>query len=132
MAKYDGKLEEFDFGAFTIPTGYITSVDWPLVRDMIEATGAGQLDKEKFPMERSSTITINGWDDAAGTIRAAFRNDTAEAEAVWYPQGNVSTKPTITADAFVTNFNAPATHNQIVPFTITLEVNGAVADGTVT
>lgn len=131
MTKYMGKNMVMVFGAFTFPDGSLTSVDWPRMRDEAEATGAGQLDKEFFESERSSTITINAWDDAEDTIRTALENTTGQASAVFYKQGTSSGKPTRTATAFVTNISDPLTHNQPAPITVTLRVNGAVTPGSV-
>ena len=131
MAKYDGKDMAFIFGAFTFPAGTLVTVDWPRVRDELEATGATQDDKEFFPSERSSTITVNAWDDVAGTIRAAMEVTTAEATAQFFPQGNTSGKPKRSASAFVTNVSDPITHNQMAAITITFRVNGAVTPSTV-
>lgn len=131
MAKYDGKDMVFKFGAFTVPTGALTVVDWPDERDEIEATGAGQDDKEFLPSERSSQITINGWDDVANTIRTAFLNTTAEATAEFYPQGNTSGKPKKSASAFVKSPSLALTHNAAAPFTVSFRVNGAVTNSTV-
>src|SRR5262245_9305691 len=88
MAKFDGKDMSFKFGSFTFPAGSLVSVEWPRQRDELDATGATQDDKEFFPSERSSTITINAWDDVADTIRAAFENTTAEAAATFWILGN--------------------------------------------
>lgn len=131
MAKFDGKNVAFKFGAFTFPAGTLTSVDWPRSRSEYDATGATQLDKEFFPGERESTITINAWDDVAGTIRAAFENTTAEGAAEYWPQGATSGKPKRAANAFVTNISDPVTHNAMAPITITLRVNGAVTPSVV-
>lgn len=131
MAKYTGKSMSFKFGALTIPSGDLISVDWPQVRDELEATGATQLDKEYFPSERSSTITINFWDAAAGTNRSPFLTTTAEGAVEFFPQGNTSGKPKLTANAFVTNLSAPLTHNQVAAVTVTLRVNGATTETTV-
>lgn len=131
MAKYTGKSMEFKFGTFTIPSGSLTKVEIPRTRDELEATGAGQQDKEFFPMERSATVTIEGWDDAAGTIRAALEYTTAEASMTFFPQGNTTGKPSITGSAFVTQFTSGVVHNQVVPFSVTLRVNGALTFGTV-
>jgi hypothetical protein len=131
MAKYDGKDMAFIFGAFTFPAGTLVTVDWPRVRDELEATGATQDDKEYFPSERSSTITVNAWDDVAGTIRAAMEVTTAEATAQFFPQGNTSGKPKRSASAFVTQVSDPITHNQMAAITITFRVNGAVTPSTV-
>lgn len=131
MAKFDGKDIAFKFGSFTFPAGTLVSVDWPRSRDELDATGATQDDKEFFPSERSSTITVNAWDDVANTIRAAFEVTTAQAQADFWPQGNSSGKPLRTANAFVTNISDPVTHNQIAPITVTLRVNGAVTPSTV-
>jgi len=131
MAKFDGKDIAFKFGSFTFPAGALVTVDWPRQRDELDATGATQDDKEFFPSERSSTITINAWDDAAGTIRAAFENTTAEGAAEYWPQGNTSGKPKRAANAFVTNISDPITHNQMAAITITMRVNGAVTPSVV-
>jgi len=131
MAKFDGKDIAFKFGSFTFPAGTLVSVDWPRSRDELDATGATQDDKEFFPSERSSTITVNAWDDVANTIRAAFEVTTAQAQADFWPQGNSSGKPLRTANAFVNNISDPVTHNQIAPITVTLRVNGAVTPSTV-
>ena len=131
MAKFDGKDISFKFGAFTFAAGSLVSVDWPRSRDELDATGATQDDKEFFPSERSSQITINAWDDVADTIRAAFENTTIEATADFWILGNTSGKPKRSANAFVTNISDPVTHNQMVPITITLRVNGAVTPSTV-
>ena len=131
MAKFDGKNQSFKFGSFTFPAGYLVSVDWPRQRDELDLTGATQNDKEFVPSERSSTITVNAWDDVAGTIRAAYENTTAEAAATYWPQGNTSGKPKRDAQAFVTNISDPLTHNQGAAITITLRVNGAVTPSTV-
>lgn len=131
MAKYDGKDMAFIFGAFTFPAGTLVTVDWPRMRDELEATGATQDDKEFFPSERSSTITVNAWDDVAGTIRAAMEVTTAEATAQFFPQGNTSGKPKRSASAFVTQVSDPITHNQMAAITITFRVNGAVTPSTV-
>ena len=132
MAKYTGKSMALTFGAFTFASGTLTSVEFPRSRSEVEATGAGQTDKEFLPMEREATCTINAWDDAAGTIRTALEVTTAEASLIFYPQGNTSTKPSKTANAFVTSITEPVTHNAPVPITITLRINGAVTHGTVT
>lgn len=131
MAKYDGKNMAFIFGAFTFPAGTLISVDWPRQRGESDATGATQLDKEFLPSERESTITVNAWDDAAGTIRTACENTTSEATAQYFPQGNTTGKPKRSASAFVTSVSDPATHNQPVPITIVFRVNGAVTPSTV-
>lgn len=131
MAKYTGKSMEFKFGTFTIPSGHLTKVEIPRTRDEHEATGAGQLDKEFFPMERSATITVEGWEDAAGTIRTALEYSTSEATFTFFPQGNTSGKPTVTGSAFITQYTSGVTHNQVVPFSVTFRVNGAITFGTV-
>lgn len=131
MAKYDGKNMAFIFGAFTFPAGTLISVDWPRQRGENDATGATQVDKEFLTSERESTITVNAWDDAAGTIRAACENTTAEATAQYFPQGNTTGKPKRSASAFVTKVSDPLTHNQPAPITISFRVNGAVTPSTV-
>lgn len=131
MTKYTGKQMAFVFGAFTIPAGALVSVDWPRSRDELEATGATQDDKEYMPSDRSATCTINGWDDAEGTIRAAFEATTAEDAGEFYPQGNSASKPKRAAEMFVTNISDPVTHNAVTPITITLRINGAVTHSTV-
>jgi len=131
MAKYDGKNMAFIFGAFTFPAGSLISVDWPRKRDEKEATGATQLDKEFLISERESTITVNAWDDAAETIRAACEYTTAEATAQFFKQGNTSGKPKRSASAFVTSVSDALMHNAPAPITITFRVNGAVTPSTV-
>jgi len=131
MAKYDGKDMVFKFGSFTFPAGALVSVDWPRARDELDATGATQDDKEYFPSERSSTCTVNAWDDVADTIRAACEYTTAEATGEFYPQGNTSGKPKRSASMFVTNVSDPHTHNAITPITIQFRINGAVTPSTV-
>ena len=131
MAKFDGKDQVLKFGAFTVPAGHLTNVEWPRQRDEIDLTGAEQDDKEFAPSERSGTITVNCWDDAADTIRAAFEANTAAATAEWYRQGNTSGKPKRSATAFVTNISDPLPHNQGAALTVTLRVTGAVTNTTV-
>lgn len=131
MAKYDGKDMSFVFGAFTFPAGTLISVDWPRQRDELDVTGATQDDKEFLPSERSSTITVNAWNDVADTIRAALENTTAAATTDFYPQGNTSGKPKRSASAFVTSISDNTTHNQGAPITISLRVSGAVTASTV-
>lgn len=126
MAKYTGKSMAFKFGSFTFPAGTLISVDWPRTRDEIEATGATQDDKEFLISERSSTVTVNAWDDAAETIRAACEYDTAAATGEFYKQGNSSGKPKRAASMFVTSVSDPLTHNQAAPITISFRINGAV------
>lgn len=131
MAKYTGKNLEFKIDTFTIPPGHLVSVELSLQRGEIEATGAGQLDKEFYPLEREATCTVNVWEDAAGTIRAAFSlSDDAQTISI-YPQGNSSGKPVITATAFVTGKPVSVTHNQIVASTYTLRITGAITESTV-
>jgi hypothetical protein len=132
MAKFDGKDQAFKFGSFTFAAGTLVSVDWPRQRDELDLTGATQDDKEFVPSERSSTITVNAWDDVADTIRVAFENTTAEATADYWKLGNTTGKPKRSALAFVTNISDPLTHNQGGAITITLRVNGAVTPSTVT
>lgn len=131
MAKYDGKDMVFKNGAFTFPANSLVSVEINEARDEIDVTGAGQDDKEFLPSERSGTISVNGWDDVANTIYAANDTDDAEATCEFYPQGNTSGKPKISASAFVTSRVRPVTHNAATPFTITYRINGAVTESTV-
>lgn len=131
MPKFDGKDQEFIFGAFTIPAGHIINIEWPRSRDEIDLTGATQDDKEFAPSERSSTVTINAWDDVADTIRAAFEATSAAATGQWFRQGNTSGKPKRTASMFVTQISDPLPHNQGAALTITLRVTGAVTNTTV-
>jgi len=131
MAKFDGKDMSFKFGSFTFAAGSLTSVDWPRSRSEYDATGATQDDKEFFPGERESTITINAWDDVADTIRAAFETTTTEQTCTFWIQGNSSGKPKRDANGFVTNISDPVTHNAMVPITITIRINGAVTPSTV-
>ncbi len=132
MAKLgDGKDQVFKMGAYTVPAGHLTNVEWPRSRDEIDLTGAEQDDKEFVPSERSSTITVNMWDDAADAIRAAFENTTAAATVEWYRQGNTTGKPKRSASAFVTNISDPLPHNQGAALTVTLRVSGAVTQSTV-
>jgi len=131
MAKYDGKDMALTFGAFDMPSGTLVSVDWPEQRDELDVTGASQDDKEFLPSERSSTVTINAWDDAAGTIYDAFDPSDNAATLDFFPQGETSGKPKKTASAFVTNRSRPVTHNQASAITITLRVTGAVTNTTV-
>lgn len=131
MAKYDGKDMVFKHGAFTFPTGTLVSVDWPEQRDELDVTGAAQDDKEFLPSERSATITVNAWDDAANTIHAAAPLNVDSVAIEFYPQGNSSGKPKRAATAFVTSRSRPVTHNQASAITITYRVTGAVTDSTV-
>lgn len=131
MAKFDGKDISFKFGSFTFAAGSLVSVDWPRSRDELDATGATQDDKEFFPSERSSQVTINAWDDVADTIRAAFEYTTAEQTGDFWILGNTSGKPKRSASMFVTSISDPVTHNAMVPITIQLRVNGAVTPSTV-
>jgi hypothetical protein len=132
MAKLgDGKDQVFKKGSYTVPAGHLTNVEWPRSRDEIELTGAEQDDKEFIPSERSSTITVNMWDDAADAIRAEFENNTAAATVEWYRQGNTTGKPKRSASAFVTNISDPLPHNQGAALTVTLRVTGAVTQSTV-
>lgn len=131
MAKHDGNDIAFIFGAFTFPAGSLVSVDFPRMRGEYEATGATQDDQEYFPGKRSSTVTVNAWDDVADTIRAACENTTAEATGQYFPQGNTTGKPKRSASMFVTNISDPGNHDAMTPITITFRVNGAVTASTV-
>lgn len=131
MAKFDGKDQEFIFGAFTIPAGHITNIEWPRSRDEIDLTGATQDDKEFAPSERSGVVTINCWDDLADTIRDAFEATTGIQTGQWFRQGNTSGKPKRTSSMFVTNISDPLPHNQGAALTITLRVTGAVTNTTI-
>lgn len=131
MAKYDGKDMVFKNGAFSFPSGTLISVDWPEQRDEIDVTGAGQDDKEFLPSERSATVTVNAWDDAAMTIHDANDPDDDAATLEFFPQGNTTGKPKKSASAFVTSRSRPVTHNQGVAITITYRVTGAITDSTV-
>lgn len=131
MAKYDGKNMYFKYNAFVFPSGSLVSVEFPDTRDELDVTGAGQLDKEFLPSESSYTVTISAWDDVANTIYAGFPNKDPERAIEFAPQGITSGKPKKTATAFITSRNrGPVTHNQGVPFTVTLRVNGAITDTT--
>lgn len=131
MAKYDGKDMVLIVGAFTFPTGTLVSVDWVDARDELDLTGAGQDDKEFAPSERSGTITVNFWDDVAGTIFAANETTDDPATVQFFPQGNTSTKPKRAASAFITNRQRPQTHNQGVAGTLTFRINGATTESVV-
>lgn len=131
MAKYDGKDIALKFGSFTFPAGTLVSVDWPRTRDEIDVTGATQDDKEFLPSERSSTVTVNAWDDVADTIRTACENDTSTQTLDFWKQGNTAGKPKRSASAFVTSISDPITHNQGAAITITLRITGAVTASTV-
>ena len=131
MAKYDGKDMALSFGAFDMPSGALISVDFPDQRDELDVTGAGQDDKEFLPSERSSTVTINFWDDVANTIYEAFDPSDPAATLEFFPQGETSGKPKKSASAFVTARSRPVTHNQGVAGTVTLRVTGAVTNTTV-
>ena len=131
MTKYDGKDMAFKFGSFTVPAGYLTGVDWPDTRDELDVTGATQDDKEFLPSERSSTISVSGWDDVANTIRSALLTSAAQATAEFWPQGATSGKPLKSAAAFITASQFPEIHNQGAPFTVTFRVTLAVTNTTV-
>lgn len=131
MAKYDGKDMALSFGAFDMPSGTLVSVDWPDTRDEIDVTGASQDDKEFLPSERSSTVTINFWDDAGNTIHEAFDPSDAAATLEFFPQGETSSKPKKSASAFVTSRSRPVTHNQGVAGSVTLRISGAITNTTV-
>lgn len=131
MAKYDGKDMTLTFGGSAVAANTLVSVDFPETRDELDVTGAGQDDKEFLPSERSATITINMWDDAAETNYDLFPIGGAAATLLFYPQGNTTGKPSKSASAFVTSRTRPVQHNQAVALTVTLRVSGAVTEGTV-
>ena len=131
MAKYDGKDMAFKNGSYTFPAGTLVSVDWGEQRDELDVTGATQDDKEFLPSERSSQVTVNAWDDAAGAIYTANETSDDAATLDFFPQGNTTGKPKKSASGFVTARSRPVTHNQGVAITITYRITGAVTESTV-
>ncbi len=131
MTKYDGKDMVFKNGAFSFPSGALVSVDWQEQRDELDVTGASQDDKEFLPSERSGQVTVNAWDDAANTIFAANETSDDSATLEFYPQGNTTGKPKISATGFVTSRSRPVTHNQAAAITITYRITGATTYSTV-
>jgi len=131
MAKFDGKDMAFKFGSFTVPAGYLVSVDWPEQQDEIDVTGATQDDKEFLPSERSSTVTLNMWADAAMTIADAFKTTLGSQTGDFWEQGNTTGKPKKSASMFVTSRSKPIVHNQGTAMTVTLRITGTITESTV-
>lgn len=117
-------------------TSFIDSVDFSMDEDASESTTLGNSARTYVPGLYTGTIDLSGkWDNggtatpdqylqglvAAGTITPTF---------VYAANGSAATRPYQTGNCIVTNYSASSPFDDVVTWSATLQITGAITRGT--
>jgi len=142
MAKYHGKDSYFaieDSGATTLRDvgQYCDSIDFGRETALAKSTTIGLEDETYLSGLSGATISLAGkWDDAATTGPHAVLNSLVGLDlSVGFefgPAGNGTGKAKLSGECFLESYATSAPLEDVVKFTASLRITGAVTTGTFT
>ena len=117
---------------------YLTSVDFSMENDTHDTTTLGDEAHEYITGLTNATITLNGFWDKTATVGSATVLDTLfglDAVTVGFeygPEGNTSTNVKYSGECILQSLDYSSPVADLITFTATLQVSGAVTKGTFT
>lgn len=129
MAKYHGYKGHFSIDGVDL-SSYLTDVSMDQSVDVAETSTFGTLDKTYLDGMRDATISIAGrWDDTASTgpdvVLQGLRGDGANA-FIYGPSGSTGGMVKYTGNAILTAYAPTTPIADVVAFTATFQVTGAI------
>jgi len=116
-------------------SSYVHRFRWPRTADMLETTALSDTDK-KFAagLKDGDQVTIEGlWDNTATTGFVAVFGSSAVGEIrslVFGSNSNTSGQEKISCETIIASIERSHGRGELVAFSITLQVTGAVTEGT--
>ena len=121
-------------GALTTNTdfsAYMRSISFQTDQETVDATTFGDLNKDFELSFKNATLEAEYKYDTTrwGNITDIYSNsETVTFE--YSPDGTTTGKPKVTGSAFITNFSSPVAIGELLVFSVTFQVTGAVTFGT--
>jgi len=117
-------------------TAYIDSVDFSMDEDASESTVLGLGARTYVPGLYTGTISLSGkWDNGSTATPDQYLDQLITAGTitptwVYAPNGSAATRPYRTGACVVTNYSASSPYDDVVTWSATLQISGAVTRGT--
>lgn len=120
-------------GTLTDISAYVDSVSGIAnTTDMLETTTFGSTSKSFIPgLRNGDTISVSGkWDSTLNTQIVALLGATASSTFEYSPAGTTAGTPKVSGECFVTSYETSSAVADLVTFSISLQISGAVTHGT--
>ena len=120
-------------GTLTDISAYVDSVGGIAnTTDMLDTTVFGSTSKTFQPgLRNGDTITVSGkWDSTLNTQITALLGLTYSSTFDYSPAGTTAGLPKVTGECFVTSYEVSSSVADLVTFSMSLQISGAVTHGT--
>lgn len=117
-------------GTLTDISNTLNSVSFPREAETLETTSFGSSDRTYIVGFKNGTISIDGsFDATVDTHLAAILGQDATVSFEYGPEGSTSTYTKYTGEAIMTSYETSAGVSDIVSFTASFQISGAVTRG---
>lgn len=120
-------------GTLTDISAYVDSVGGIAnTTDMLDTTVFGSTSKTFAPgLRNGDTITVSGkWDSTLNTQVVALLGLSTSSTFDYSPAGTTAGLPKVTGECFVTSYEVSSAVADLVTFSMSLQISGAVTHGT--
>ena len=120
-------------GSLTDISAYVDSVSGIAnTTDMLETTTFGATSKSFIPgLRNGDTISVSGkWDATLNTQITALLGSASSSSFEYHPAGTAAGTPKVSGECFVTSYETSSSVADLVTFSISLQITGAVTHGT--
>lgn len=119
-------------GTLTDISAYVDSVSGIAnTTDMLETTTFGATSKSFIPgLRNGDTISVSGkWDATLNTQLTGLLGATSSSSFEYHPAGTGAGTPKVSGECFVTSYETSSSVADLVTFTVSLQITGAVTHG---
>jgi len=119
-------------GTLTDISAYVDSVSGIAnTTDMLETTTFGATSKSFIPgLRNGDTISVSGkWDATLNTQITGLLGQTSSSSFEYHPAGTGAGTPKVSGECFVTSYETSSSVADLVTFTVSLQITGAVTHG---
>lgn len=120
-------------GSLTDISAYVDSVGGIAnTTDMLDTTTFGSTSKSFAPgLRNGDTITVSGkWDSTLNTQITGLLGATSSSTFEYSPAGTTAGLPKVSGECFVASYEVSSAVADLVTFTVSLQISGAVTHGT--
>lgn len=120
-------------GSLTDISAYVDSVGGIAnTTDMLETTTFGSASKTFIGgLRNGDTISVSGkWDSTLNTQITALLGATTSSTWEYHPAGTTAGLPKVSGECFVTSYEVSSAVADLVTFSMSLQITGAVTHGT--
>lgn len=120
----------------TVLSPYIDSIDWPQSVEQLDVSTIGTTPKAFIPgLTDGDTVSISGPYDVAvythlTALKAAHSAGSTTSTVMYGPGGSIASQAKISAECYVMSFQPPSGVGGRVEWSATLQITGAVTNGT--